>query len=63
MGMSKLLGGAAWCHFPADIAVRIIGVTTGVDWIEGQYLPAQREDEILEWLARNEGGPCSGSLG
>lgn len=42
--------------FSPDIAAQIIGVAPGINRIEGQYLPAQREDEILEWLARNEGG-------
>ena len=44
-------------RFSSDIAVRIIGVTPGVERVEGRYLPAQREDEILKWLAQNE---CEG---
>jgi len=42
-------------RFSPDIAVRIIGVTPGVERVEGQYLPTQREDEILKWLTQNEG--------
>jgi hypothetical protein len=38
-------------RFSRDIAARIIGATPETDPIDGQYLPARREGEILEWLA------------
>ncbi|MHB8165307.1 MAG: HAD domain-containing protein [Sulfuricella sp.] len=38
-------------RFSPDIAARIIGATSETDRIDGQYLPARREGEILEWLA------------
>lgn len=38
-------------RFSPDIAARIIGVTPKTERIDGKYLPARREGEILDWLA------------
>jgi hypothetical protein len=40
-------------RFSPDIAARIIDATPQTERIEGQYLPARREGEILEWLRAN----------
>ncbi len=46
-------------RFSADIAARIIGATPTIPRIEGQYLTARREGEILAWLtgAGRQGEP------
>lgn len=38
-------------RFSPDIAARIIGTTPQTERIDGKYLPARREGEILGWLA------------
>lgn len=38
-------------RFSPDIAVRIIDATPKTEHIDGNYLPARREGEILDWLA------------
>lgn len=38
-------------RFSPDIAACIIDVTPLSEHIDGKYLPAQREDEILKWMA------------
>lgn len=38
-------------RFSPDIAARIIDATPQTERIEGEYLPARREGEILDWLA------------
>jgi len=38
-------------RFSPDIATRIIDTTPQIERIEGKYLPARREGEILDWLA------------
>ncbi|PWF55503.1 HAD domain-containing protein [Massilia glaciei] len=40
-------------RFSPDIAARIIGATPLADYVEGKYVPARRENEILDWLALN----------
>lgn len=37
-------------RFSPNIAARIIGVTPLTPRIDGKYLPARREGEILDWL-------------
>lgn len=46
-------------RFSPDIAARIIDTTQQTERIEGEYLPARREGEILDWLAAagREGSP------
>jgi hypothetical protein len=39
-------------RFSPDIAARIIDVTPQIEWTDENYLPTQREDEILAWLER-----------
>jgi hypothetical protein len=39
-------------RFSPDIAARIIDVTPQIECADDNYLPARREDEILEWLKR-----------
>lgn len=39
--------------FSPDIAVRIISTTALTERIDGKYLPARREGEMLDWLAAN----------
>jgi len=43
--------GALRARFSSDIAARIVGTTPIFPRIEGKYLPARREAEILAWLA------------
>ena len=38
-------------RFSADIAARIIGATPVTPRIDGKYMPARREGEILDWLS------------
>lgn len=46
-------------RFSPDIADRIIDATPQTERTEGEYLPARREGEILDWLAAagREGSP------
>lgn len=37
-------------HFSLDIADRIVGTTPTTPRIDGKYMPARREGEILDWL-------------
>ena len=37
-------------RFSPDIAARIVGATPITPRIDGKYLPARREGEILDWL-------------
>ena len=37
-------------RFSSDIAARIVGATPITPRIDGKYLPARREGEILDWL-------------
>jgi hypothetical protein len=41
-------------RFSPDIAARIIAATPQTEHIDGKYLPARRENEILDWLAAAE---------
>ena len=41
-------------RFSPDIAARIVGATPITPRIDGKYLPARREGEILDWLRQAE---------
>ena len=41
-------------RFSPDIAARIVGATPITPRIDGKYLPARREGEILDWLRHAE---------
>lgn len=40
-------------RFSLDIAARIIGATPVTPRIDGKYMPARREGEILDWLRQS----------
>ncbi|EOB7986418.1 HAD domain-containing protein [Pseudomonas aeruginosa] len=40
-------------RFSPDIAARIIGATPVTPRIDGKYMPARREGEILDWLRQS----------
>jgi hypothetical protein len=40
-------------RFSPDIAARIVGATPITPRIDGKYLPARREGEILDWLRQS----------
>ena len=42
---------ALQAQFSPDIAARIIGATPIIPRMDGKYIPARRESEILGWLA------------
>ena len=51
---------ALQARFSPDIAARIIGTTPIITRMDGKYVPARREGEILGWLAaagRAQDGP------